>query len=219
MKNLIKATAFILALLISQNVSSQEQNLSNLYSLLNDIQAQFENGEFLSSAKLSALNAELKTYSFENIPNNFIQRMDTNESESVNYFLFLPDFFDSLFVNNASRLYAKEIYEKFRRQGAKGHDRRTIFKQSVQTLKSHETAVIRIMTMGKQGIAIIAQPFARISVDFYSDNKGKVSGMDSNKHKGYPAKMHFFEENGKYFIEIHVRNVSDNDISFTIIAD
>lgn len=199
---------------------SQTITMPDLCDIFLGIAEEMEEGGGVSTTRVTAFCEQLKQISFSPIPNNFIKREDNNVADSIDYFLYLPEFLDSLQQGGYTRDFAAKMYKTFRQgQGKSISQKRCNFYQDVQSLKAGEIAKINIFTSNKTEIAVIAQPFARISVKFFDSTNQDVTGRDPYKNKGYLKSYHQFNKLGTYWIAIHVKNISTQDICFTIISN
>lgn len=200
--------------------SQSKYSLDEVCDLMDNIGAQIENGINLSSSIIYVNNELLKSIQFSPIPENIIKRRDQSISDSSELFLYLPEYIDTLLQNEQNmRVQAERMYNKFKNGGNKGSNKNK-FLQMTFTILTDSTAVISIpIKYGEQCIGVLAQPFGRISVSYY-ENGCDVTGIDPDRNKGYRrAPTHCFYKKEKYLIDVHVKNLSKQDISFTIIAD
>lgn len=209
-----KIASFILLLLVSEFAFPQTETVPYVVGKFTEIAKLFESGTS-HVEQISAINKSIEKIQFSAIPNGLIVREDNKETkEDIVDFFYHPKYIDELLKKGIVEKKAQELYKNYGKQ-KKGK----CLYINVQSIKSRKTAHLAIKTKGETNIAIIAQPFGRIYTKFGDEINGMNTSLDMNAHKGSISCYKKYYHGNHYKILLEITNVTNRDISVTIISD
>lgn len=220
---------FILIWLLLPEYTYSQDSSNHVYSkvykaarLFEEVTVTIERGG--SQVKLRDLAEQIKKYSFVPIPKGVLKGdIEKNSFDVTKHLVFLPEIIDSLASGHQGKSYALLAYRRFK-QVKKGAQT-TFADLCIETkmIKAKETHRFTINTRGIQDIAVVAEPYGRLSLlvrdmthNRFKTEKEKETEGKIMRYLSYGTDL---PSNTEYQLVIYIENKSTLDVSYAIILN
>lgn len=203
----------------SDHVNSKVYKVARLFE---EVTVAIERGG--SQLKLRDLAEQIKIYSFVPIPKEILKEdIEKDSFDLTKHLVFLPEIIDSLASGHQGKSYALSAYRRFKQVKKGAHTTSADLCIETKMIKAKEAHRFTINTRGRQDIAVVAEPYGRLSLlvrdtthNRFKTEKEKETEGKIMRFLSYGSDL---PSNTEYQLVIYIENKSTLDVSYAIILN